>query len=93
MRFEVLERIIGILTYVLVPFSGAFFMIAWLPPEVQKAFAYIPFPHAIEMLRSGVFGEFVETHYNPLYALAWGTGFNILGLTLIATSRDKIEVE
>jgi capsular polysaccharide transport system permease protein len=92
-RFEPLERIVGILTYVLVPLSGAFFMIAWLPPKAQKIMLYFPFPHAVEMLRAGVFGPFVETHYDWFYALAWGAVLNLIGLLLVATSRDQIDVE
>lgn len=92
-RFEMLERVISLFTYLLIPLSGAFFMIAWLPPKAQKIFLMIPFPHAVEMLRAGVFGEFVETHYNFLYPLGWGMAFNIIGLLLIASARDRIEIE
>lgn len=92
-RFEAIERIVGLLTYVLIPLSGAFFMVAWLPPAAQKIILYIPFPHAVEMLRAGVFGPFVETHYDWFYALAWGMILNLVGLLLVATSRDQIDVE
>jgi capsular polysaccharide transport system permease protein len=93
LRFEPIERIVGLLTYVLVPLSGAFFMIAWLPPKAQKILLYFPFPHAVEMLRAGVFGPFVETHYDWFYPLAWGIVLNLIGLLLVATSRDQIDVE
>jgi len=92
-RFEPVERVVGLLTYLLVPLSGAFFMIAWLPPKAQQIMLYIPFPHAIEMLRAGVFGPFVETHYDWFYPLAWGMGLNLVGLLLVASSRDQIDVE
>lgn len=93
LRFDFLERIIGLLTYVLVPLSGAFFMVDWLPAHIRDVYLLLPFPHPIEMLRAGVFGEFVQTHYDPVYAFAWGTVFNISGLLLIASGRDKVDVE
>ncbi|WP_292040889.1 MULTISPECIES: ABC transporter permease [unclassified Brevundimonas] len=93
MRFDLLERIVGLLMYVLVPVSGAFFMVSWLPPAVQEVVLLIPFPHAVELLRAGVFGEFVETHYDVGYALMWGGILNIAGLLLISISRDRIDVE
>jgi len=93
MRFEVLERVVGLMTYLLVPFSGAFIMVAWMPHQFQGLFLYIPFPHPIEMLRAGIFGEFVETHYNVAYAFFWGLGMNAIGIILIAISRDRIDVE
>lgn len=92
-RFEMLERVVPLLTYLLIPLSGAFFMVDWLPPRIQETFLLMPFAHPIEMIRAGVFGEFVKTHYNPPYALAVGTGMNIFGMLLIAGSRDRIDVE
>ena len=68
-------------------------MVDWLPPRIQETFLLMPFAHPIEMIRAGVFGEFVKTHYNPPYALAVGTGMNIFGMLLIAGSRDRIDVE
>lgn len=93
MRFEVFERFIGLISYLLIPLSGAFTMVAWVPPALQKFLLYIPFVHPIEMIRAAVFGEFVETHYNAVYAVAWGTIFTIIGLALVLSSRDKIETE
>jgi capsular polysaccharide transport system permease protein len=90
-RFEPVERIVGLLTYVLIPLSGAFFMVSWLPPKAQEIILYLPFPHAVEMLRAGVFGPFVETHYDWFYALSFGMVLNLVGLLLVATSRDQID--
>ena len=93
MRFEAFERVVGLISYMLIPISGAFFMVAWLPEKAQKIMLWIPFVHGVEMIRSGVFGEFVETHYNVGYAWGCGAGFIILGLLLIMTSMDRIDVE
>lgn len=93
MRFEVLERMITVLMYVLVPLSGAFFMIAWIPANIAKFYLYLPFPHPIELLRAGVFGEFVKTTYHIFYAFMFGTVLNFVGLILIAISRDRLDVE
>lgn len=93
MRFEFMERLVPLLGYILIPISGVFFMVSWLPAHIQPIYLYVPFPHPVEMIRASVFGEFVETHYHPLYALAVGTGFNIFGMLLIAGARDQIDVE
>ena len=92
-RYAVMERIVPVLTYALIPVSGAFFMVAWLPPAIQDAVLLIPLPHAVEMLRAGVFGEFVETHFDPVYALAWSGVLILLGLALMAGARDRLETE
>lgn len=93
LRSEVMERVVPLLTYVMIPISGAFFMVSWLPDKYQAAYLLIPLPHGIEMIRAGVFGEFVETHYSPLYALAWAGVLNFLAMVMLADARDRVDVE
>lgn len=93
MRYELMERLVPVIGYILVPISGAFFMVSWLPAPARELIMFIPFVHGIEMLRSGVFGEFVPTYYNWPYALFTGAIMNIGGLLIISASRDRIEVE
>ncbi|WP_354042881.1 ABC transporter permease [Brevundimonas sp. UYEF29] len=93
MRYDVVERITGLVGYLMIPLSGAFAMVAWFPSSVQKYYLMIPFVHCIEMIRAGVFGEFVPTYYSLLYPLGWAVVFNVIGLLLIATARDHIESE
>jgi capsular polysaccharide transport system permease protein len=93
MRFDVFEKLTSFFGYALIPLSGAFIMAAWLPPSVLDAYLLIPFPHGVEMVRAGVFGEFVETHYDFGYGIAWAGGLLLVGLLLIATGRDRLESE
>lgn len=93
LRFEVMERVVPLFTYILIPMSGVFFMAAWVPAAYRDAFMLIPLPHPVEMVRAGVFGEFVETHFNPLYALGWALVLNALGLLLAAGARERIDTE
>jgi capsular polysaccharide transport system permease protein len=93
MRYEFVERITGLVGYLMIPLSGAFAMVAWFPPAVQKYYLMIPFVHCIEMTRAAIFGEFIPTHYSLLYPLGWAIFFNVTGLLLIATARDHIESE
>jgi capsular polysaccharide transport system permease protein len=92
-RWDVMERVVPLITYLLIPLSGAFFMVAWLPERYQDIYLLVPIPHGIEMVRAGVFGSFVETHYNAAYALAWAGVLNVLGLILLADARDRVDVE
>lgn len=93
MRFDFIERLINMISYAMIPLSGAFWMVAWLPYAAREYAMLIPFVHGIEMMRASVFGEFVETHYNPAYALTVGAVMIILGLLIISTSRDRLEAE
>jgi capsular polysaccharide transport system permease protein len=93
MRFEAMERIVPLLSYALIPLSGAFSMASWIPGEYRDEFLLIPFPHGIEMIRAGVFGEFVQTYYDPGYAITVGTVMVVAGLLLISVGRSRIDVE
>lgn len=93
MRYEFFERFVALISYLLIPISGAFVMVAWLPPQYQELYLKVPFTHPIEMIRAGVFGEFVETHYEFGYPLLVGAIMNIGGLLLVASARDRIETQ
>lgn len=93
MMSELFERLVGFLSYALIPISGAFVMTSFLPPSAQKIYLWIPFPHAVEMIRAAVFGEFVETHYDPAYALLWVLIMNLIGVVLITVASKRIEVD
>lgn len=92
-RFELMERLVPVITYAMIPLSGAFFMVAWLPPQYRETFLLIPMPHGIEMVRAGVFGEFVPTYFHPFYALAVGGIMIAAGLLLLADVKNRLVIE
>ena len=93
LRSDVVERIIPVLQYGLIPISGAFVMAAWLPQEYRDILLVVPMPHAVEMVRAGVFGEFVATHYDVAYALMWVVILNLAALLLLSRARHFLEAE
>ena len=92
-RFETIERITQLFTYLLIPLSGAFYMASAIPPAFRDAYLLVPMPNTVEMVRAGIFGEFVETHYHPVYALLCGTVLMFFALIMVALSRDYIDIE
>ncbi len=93
MRYELMERLVPVLTYAMVPLSGAFFMVEWLPAQYREPYLLVPLPHGIEMLRAGVFGEFVHTYYHPFYAFAVGGVMVAIGLLLLADVKTRVVIE
>jgi capsular polysaccharide transport system permease protein len=91
--FDYVERFVQLFTYVLIPLSGTFYMVAWLPYQVRKPVLYIPFINCIEMIRAGFFGEFVPTFYNIGYAAAWGAVLTFIGLFLLRFVRERVDVD
>lgn len=89
----VVERVVAALTYVLVPLSGTFYMVAWLPPAYREMVLKLPFIHPIEMIRGGFFGGGVRVFYDLVYVSLWAAGFTFAGLLLLRFVRDRIEIE
>jgi ABC-type polysaccharide/polyol phosphate export systems, permease component len=92
-RFEVMERVVPLLSYAMIPLSGVFFMVDWLPENVRERYLLVPYPNAIEMIRAGVFGEFVPTHFNVAYATVTAFLLLLVGLVLVKNAEGYIDVE
>ncbi len=89
---EGLERFIQPLQYMVVPLSGVFFMVDWMPLQLQKWLVYNPLTNCIEFFRDGFFGNDVMTHYFPWYAVNWALVLTWLGLGMLARSRGRISL-
>lgn len=92
-RYETIERITQLFTYLLIPLSGAFYLAAAVPAKYRDLYLSVPMPNTVEMVRAGVFGEFVETHYHPFYAFGVGSVLMIFAFAMVALSRDYIDIE
>ena len=61
---DVLEKLVPVTTYMMIPFSGAFNMTSWLTPEAQKVMYYSPFVQSMELMRYGIFGSRVNAQWD-----------------------------
>ncbi len=89
-KYEFLEKFIPAFNYLLVPFSGCFFMVEWLPYEARELILYVPLIHAFEVIRAGMFGPSVVAHYYLLYAFACAFLMTAAGFIMISSVRDRV---
>jgi capsular polysaccharide transport system permease protein len=89
---ESAEKFIQPVQYLLVPISGVFFMVDWLPQRAQWLILLNPMVHAVEILRSGFFGPSVEVHFSVIYIFAWGIILNFLGLVGVQRMRRDLQI-
>ena len=87
---EVAERFVQPIQYLMLPISGAFFMVAWLPKFAADLALYNPTVHCYEMFRAGFLGESVTTHYSPWYPITFGIVLIFFGLVSINSVRDNL---
>lgn len=89
---ETWERFIQPYQYLMLPLSGCFFMVDWLPTAAQTAILFNPTVHCFEAFRAGFFGEKVATHYNLWYPFLWAIGLLAVGLRGLDAVRDRLHL-
>jgi capsular polysaccharide transport system permease protein len=89
---DLIDRVIHLVTYVTMPFTGAFFMVFWLPTEMQHQALRIPTVQCFEMIRRGLFGTAVPTTFDVPYIITWIIGLNLAGLLMMNVARRKLVV-
>ena len=87
------EKLSAIFGYIMIPLSGAFWMVDWLPDWLQSYAVMMPTVSAYEMIRSGYFGEVVRTSYDPLTACFVCGAMTFVGLFLMKIARNRLVVE
>lgn len=90
---EAFERFVQPIMYIILPLTGVFYMVFWLPPAAQKIVLYSPLVHISEMIRGGYFGPDVPTTWDPVYVIFWTIAVNAAGWVLVLKAQRHIELE
>jgi ABC-type polysaccharide/polyol phosphate export permease len=90
---EFFDRVWHVVMYLTLPFTGAFSMVSWLPPEAQTILLWSPMVNAVEMLREGYFGTGIKAMYSVQYLVEVNTALTLLGLLLVRKIRRGLEDE
>ncbi|SHJ05328.1 capsular polysaccharide transport system permease protein [Roseomonas rosea] len=91
-RWEGADRLIHPLTYLMLPLSGAFFALHWLPRWAREALLWNPLVSVHEAIRHGIFGNAFPTYYDLTYVGECILIFNLFGLLALRTARRKLEI-
>jgi capsular polysaccharide transport system permease protein len=90
---EVLEKIMPVTVYLMIPFSGTFNMTSWLVPAAQRIMLYSPPVNCMEIMRHGIFGTGVTAYYDLAYPVEVSTVCILVGLLLCRRVRRTLVVE
>jgi len=91
-RSETAERFVQPFQYLMIPISGAFALVDWLPPWAQPLMLLNPTVHCYEAVRAGFFGPSVVTHHSLYYVAIWAFGLTFIGLITIRRVRDHVQL-
>lgn len=89
---EVVEKFIPVTTYVAIPFSGAFNLAGWVPPDIREILMWSPMVSGMELMRYGVFGAQVTPYYDLGKALGISLACLVTGLILTRRVRRTMAV-
>lgn len=90
---EVLEKLMPVTLYVMIPFSGTFSMVSWMTPTVQQILLYSPPVTGMEIMRYGIFGDHLAPRYDVPFALGVSIACMMVGLVLCRRVRRTLVVE
>lgn len=88
---ELVEKLNQPVQYFMLPLSGCFFMVDWLPDSVKAYAVYIPLVNAYEIIRGGFYGPEFPTYGSASYALGAALLTAGLGFFLFERIKDHIE--
>jgi capsular polysaccharide transport system permease protein len=93
-RFEMVAHVWPPISYLYLFFSGFFFMADWLPVDLRNfALAIDPPLHCYEMVRGGMFGNWVRVYYDIPYLTGMLAILTLIGLWLLRDVRYYIDLE
>jgi capsular polysaccharide transport system permease protein len=90
---EIVEKFVQPLLYITLPFTGTFYMVAWLPERAQKAVVYSPLVHSMEMMRDGLSGSAVEAVWSFTYLFISCIILTGAGLLVVRKSRKYVKFD
>ena len=90
---EVIEKIMPVTLYIMIPFSGVFNMVSWLAPHFQQAMLYSPFVSPMELMRYGIFGDRVNAMWDLSVPITASIVLTLIGLALCRRVRRELVVE
>jgi ABC-2 type transport system permease protein/capsular polysaccharide transport system permease protein len=89
--YEIIEKLWHPLAYMIMPLSGAGFIVDSLPQAGQDAILWLPMVNAVEYIREGFFGSVIVSHYDMAYMVEANMVLTVLGLAkTLKISREVI---
>ena len=80
---EAASRFVQPVLYITLPFTGLFYLVYWLPDPYQALILWSPLVNCIEMIRGGMFPDYITTYSYPLYAVLWCIALTAIGVPLV----------
>lgn len=85
-------KLVHPLVYLVMPLSGAFFLLKWIPEPYRSALAWFPLVQIFEMVHVGQFASLESPYYDPIYIAGSCLALTVLGLLSLRVLRRHIHL-
>lgn len=89
---KAVAKFIHPVVYILMPLSGAFFLLKWIPEPYRTWLSWSPLNQTFEMIHSGQFRSVDSPYYDPLYLTVWCMGLTLIGLASLRVLRRHVHL-
>jgi len=89
---RLVARFVHPITYVLMPLSGAFYQLEWIPEPYRTWLTWFPLTTIFELLRYGQFRAARDTYVDIPYIVGWCLLLTYAGLVSIRATRRHIHL-
>lgn len=91
--YEIIEKLWHPFAYLIMPLSGAGFIVDTLPKAGRDLILYLPMINAVEYLREGFFGSAMVAHYDLAYMAVANFVLTALGIAKLRIISRKVVPE
>jgi capsular polysaccharide transport system permease protein len=89
---HLVARVLHPLTYLLMPLSGAFFMLKWIPQPYRGWLGWFPMTQIFELVRTGQFASVESPYFDIPYIVGCCLLLTFFGLATIRITRRNIQL-
>ena len=90
---ETTDKFVHPATYLIMPFSGVFFLADSVPGNYRDLLLYMPLIHPLELIREGQFGTFDSPYIDVPYVVTWCMCMTLLGVLALRVVRPHLDIE
>jgi capsular polysaccharide transport system permease protein len=89
---RLLGRLVHPFTYFMIPLSGAFYRVQWVPHPYREYLLWLPLPHMFELIRYGAFESATLDYVDFGFMIACCAVLTLFGLLAVRAVRRRIHL-
>ena len=89
---RLVSRLIHPATYILMPISGGFYIMSWVPEPYRTWLGYLPLTHIFEMARYGQFASAGSDYFDVIYLTGSCICLTVIGMLSIRIVRNHVHL-